>query len=319
MSATRTTIEAALATSAEYRAGGTDLQQRLRSGVATGPVVDLARLPGIDGIEWDDEGRARIGALVPMAALASDPRLAAGYPGLAAAAGAAATPQIRAVGTLGGNLLQRNRCWYFRHPATSCFKKGGDDCPAREGNHLYGVAFDLGPCVAPHPSTLGMALLAYEAEAEVAGGDRRPVAALYGDGSDGRRYHQLGPAEILSAVRMRPPLAGEQAAYFRSIGRALAEWPLVEAIVRLGVADEEITFARVAVGGVAPIPLRLEHVEAALVGRPAGEGTFGHAASLAAQGARPLPMTRYKVDLLPPPVHETLARALARRQDPPAV
>ena len=317
MTAMPATLEAALAASGEYRAGGTDLQQRLRSGVATGPVVDLAHVPDLDVIEWNDEGRARVGALVPMATVAGDPRLAAGYPGLAAAAGALATPQIRALGTLGGNLLQRNRCWYFRHPATSCFKKGGDVCPAREGNHLYGVCFDLGPCVAPHPSTLGMALLAYEAEAEVAGGDSRSVAALYGDGSDGRRDHQLGAGEILSAVRMRPPLAGERAAYFRSIGRALAEWPLVEAIARLGVTDGEITFARVAAGGVAPIPLRLEHVEAALVGRPAGDDTFASAASLAARGARPLPMTRYKVDLLPPTVHEALTRALTRRQDVP--
>jgi xanthine dehydrogenase YagS FAD-binding subunit len=311
MSATSHNLQDLRAARREYRAGGTDLQQRLRSGVSRGPVVDLVGLPGRDEIDWDERGRARIGALVPMATLASDPRLAAAYPGLALSAGALATPQIRAAGTLGGNLLQRNRCWYYRHPATSCLKKGGDDCPARTGNHLYGVCFDLGPCVAPHPSTLAMALLAHEAQIEVADRGSRPVAALYGDGSDGHRDHQLGDHELLTAVLMPTPLDGERAAYFRAIGRARAEWPLVETVVRLQVIDGTVRFARVAVGGVAPIPLRLQRVERALLDRPASADTFDQAASLAAEGASPLPMTHYKVTLLSGTVRETLERATA--------
>jgi xanthine dehydrogenase YagS FAD-binding subunit len=306
-----TTIQDALGAAGEYRAGGTDLQQRLRSGVSPGPPVDLKRLAGLDRVEWDEHGGARIGALVPIATLAGDPRLAAAYPGLAQSAGALATPQIRAAGSLGGNLLQRNRCWYYRHPAISCLKKGGQDCPARTGNHLFGVCFDLGPCVAPHPSTLGMALLAYAAQIEVASSGSRPVAALYGDGSDGRHDHQLGEHEILVAVLMPEPLEGERTAYFRVISRALAEWPLVEAVVRLAVTDGTIEFARVAVGGVAPIPLRLQRVEEALAGRPASPEVVEQAASLAAERASPLPMTRYKADLLPRTVRETLDRALA--------
>jgi xanthine dehydrogenase YagS FAD-binding subunit len=306
-----TTIQDALGAAGEYRAGGTDLQQRLRSGVSPGPPVDLKRLAGLDRVEWDEHGGARIGALVPIATLAGDPRLAAAYPGLAQSAGALATPQIRAAGSLGGNLLQRNRCWYYRHPAISCLKKGGQDCPARTGNHLFGVCFDLGPCVAPHPSTLGMALLAYAAQIEVASSGSRPVAALYGDGSDGRHDHQLGEHEILAAVLMPEPLEGERTAYFRAISRALAEWPLVEAVVRLAVTDGTIEFARVAVGGVAPIPLRLQRVEEALAGRPASPEVVEQAASLAAERASPLPMTRYKADLLPRTVRETLDRALA--------
>jgi xanthine dehydrogenase YagS FAD-binding subunit len=305
------TIEDVRAAAGEYRAGGTDLHQRLRSGASSGPPVDLKRLPGLDRTEWDERGGARIGALVPIAALAGDSRLGATYPGLAQCAGALATPQIRAVGTLGGNLLQRNRCWYYRHPAISCLKKGGQNCPARTGNHLFGVCFDLGPCVAPHPSTLGMALLAYDAEVEVAGGRSRPVAALYGDGSDGRHDHQLAEHEILTAVLMPKPLQGERAGYLRVISRALVEWPLVEAVARLAISHGTIDFARVAVGGVAPIPLRLRTVEKALAGRPATTEVIDEAASLAAEGARPLPMTRYKADLLPRTVRETLNRAVA--------
>jgi xanthine dehydrogenase YagS FAD-binding subunit len=307
-----TSIEEARRAAGEYRAGGTDLQQRLRSGVSAGPPVDLARLSGLDGIDWDEEGAARIGALVPIATCAADSRLAAAYPGLAQAAAALATPQVRSVGTLGGNLLQRNRCWYYRHPDIDCLRKGGEGCPARTGNHLLHVCFDLGPCVAPHPSTLGMALLAYEARIEVAGGGTRIVAELYGDGSDGRHDHRLSEHEIVTAVHMPPALEGERAAYFRATSRALAEWPLVEAVVRLTVADGTVTFARVAVGGVAPVPLRLERVEEALTGERALPDAFGRAAGLAAEGANPLPMTRYKVDMLRHAVRETLDRALAR-------
>ena len=311
MSLAPSTIEEARQATGEYRAGGTDLQQRLRSGLSSGPPVDLLELPGLDRVEWDERGAARIGALVPIAALAADSRLAAAYPGLTEAAAALATPQIRAAGTLGGNLLQRNRCWYYRHPDINCLKKGGEDCPARTGNNLHGVCFDLGPCVAPHPSTLGMALLAYGAEVEIAGAGSRQVAALYGDGSDGRRDHQLSGHEILAQVVMPPPLDRERGAYFRATSRALAEWPLVEAIVRLVVTGATIEFARVAVGGVAPIPLRREEVEEALTSRPASADVLDQAAALAASGAAPLPMTRYKLDLVTGTVRETLERALA--------
>jgi xanthine dehydrogenase YagS FAD-binding subunit len=306
-----TTIEEAARADGEYRAGGTDLQQRLRSGVSSGPAVDLGGLTGLDGIDWDDEGAARIGALVPVAALAADSRLSDSYPGLARAAGALATPQIRSAGTLGGNLLQRNRCWYYRHPDIDCLKKGGAHCPARTGNHLLHVCFDLGPCVAPHPSTLGMALLAYDAQLDVAGRPTRNVADLYGDGSDGRRDHQLGEHEILTGVRMPRPIDGERAAYVRATGRAQAEWPLVEALACVAVADGTFTVARVAAGGIAPVPLRLQRVEEALAGKETTPVVLEHAASLAAEGANPLPMTHYKVALLQGTVRETLDRALA--------
>jgi xanthine dehydrogenase YagS FAD-binding subunit len=304
------TIEQPGAASPEYRAGGTDLQQRLRSGVSSGRLIDLHRLPGLRGISWD-AGRAKIGALTPIADIARDAALSAAYPPLVQAAASLATPQIRAQATLAGNLLQRNRCWYFRHPAVSCYKKGGATCPARDGNHLFSSCFDLGPCVAPHPSTLGMALVAYEeAQFEVAERGMRPIAALYGDGSDARRDHQLKDGELVTAVLMPPPLPGEHGAYFRATSRASAEWPLAEALVRLALTGEKISFARVTVGAVAPIPLRRQEVEGALVGEPATAGTLARAARHSAHGAQPLPMTQYKVQLVCATVLEALQHAL---------
>ena len=297
----------------ELRAGGTDLSERRRSGVSTGPIADIGYLPELLRVDRAADGTTRIGALVPMATVASDPDLRAGYPGLAAAAGGLATPQIRRVGTIGGNLLQRNRCWYYRNPGTSCLKKGGSDCPARAGNHRYHVLFDLGPCVAPHPSTLGAALLAYGAGVET---DRRrlTVGEVFGDGSDGTRDHRLEPGELLTAVTLPPPVPGERAAYFRAISRTYAEWPLVEAVVRLTVHDGLVTSAAIAVGGVAPVPLRLPAAEAALRGQPPTAEAFAAAGTAATEGANPLPQTGFKLALLAGTVAETLQRAAAVRE-----
>jgi xanthine dehydrogenase YagS FAD-binding subunit len=304
------TADEAVAAPGEFRAGGTDVQERRRSGIARGPLVDIHLLTGCDRIDWRADGAATIGALVTIATIATDPRLRAAYPGLAQAAGGLATPQIRQVGTLGGSLLQRTRCWYFRHPAFSCYKRGGDACPARAGQHQHGVIFDLGPCVFPHPSTLGMALLAYEAEIEVHGQGWRPAAALFGDGSDPHRDHLLASGELLTQAALPAPLAGERAAYFRAISRAEAEWPLVEALARLALTDGVISFARIGVGGVANVPLRLPQVEAALLGQPATAETLERAADRAIEGVTPLPLTGYKVALLRGVVLETLERAL---------
>jgi len=305
-----TTLEEAAAAPGELRAGGTDVQERRRSGIASGPLVDISRLPGLNTIAWGDDGAATVGALVSIDAVARDERVRAGYPGLAQAAGGLATPQIRLMGTMGGALLQRIRCWYFRHPAFDCFKKGGEGCPARAGHNPNGVLFDLGPCAYPHPSTLGMALLAYEAQVEVNGRELRPAAALFGDGADPTRDHTLAPGELLTRIVLPPPIRGERAAYARAIGRAEAEWPLVEAIALLVVEDGQIRRARVVVGGVANIPLRLPAVEAALAGRPAAPETLAAAAERAADGATPLPETGYKARLLPATVLEVLERAV---------
>lgn len=292
------------------RAGATDLSERRRLRMAQGPLLDLRDLAGLDTIEWDGTGAATVGAKLHIAALAADEALARAYPGLCAAAGALATPQIRAVGTLGGNLLQANRCWYYRNPDARCLKKGGAACLAREGDHHYHACFDLGPCACVHPSTLGMALMAYEASVMVHGEPSDlAVADLYGDGSLATGDHRLPAGRVLSHVVLPPPRPREQAAYFRAISRARSEWPLVEVLVRLVIEDGTITFARVAMGGVAPVPLRLPKVEAALAGKPADAETFAAAATLATEGAKPLPMTGYKLPLIEGTVLETLERA----------
>ncbi len=286
--------------SAELRAAGTDLSERRRSGVSMGPLIDIAAAPDLIGIDWAADGAARIGAFSTIAAIAADARINQAYPGVAAAALGLATPQIRHLATLGGNLAQRSRCWYYRNPHIACLKKGGPNCPARSGNHLYGVAFDLGPCVAPHPSTMAAALLAYEATIIT---DRRSgltIGDVLGDGSNGAADHALASGEMIRGIQLPPPVPGERALYRRAISRSHAEWPLVEVCARAVVSAGSFQFIRIAAGGIAPVPLRLSASEAAF-----------RAAHQATAGAKPLPMTGYKLDLLSGVVHDLLERLAA--------
>lgn len=293
---------------AEFRAAGTDLSERRRSGVSRGPLVDIAAGPESTTIEWGTDGTARIGAFVTIAALAADVRIAAGYPGIAASALGLATPQVRHLATIGGNLAQRSRCWYFRNPHIDCLKKSGSDCPARDGNHLYHAAFDLGPCVAPHPSTMAAALLAYDATVATDQRGALSIPELLGDGSDGTADHALHPGEMIRSIALPPPLAGERALYKRAISRTHAEWPLAEVCARAVVKDGAFQLVRLTAGGVAARPIRLTASETALQGKPANAAAIAEAAKLATSGAKPLPMTGYKLDLLSGLVKDLLER-----------
>ncbi len=291
----------------ELMAGGTDLMERRRSGISRRAVASVRRTTENQQNSWGADGAAAIGSLVSLAEVAMHPQLALAYPGLTAAALGSATPQIRSIGTVGGNLAQRSRCWYYRNPQMPCLKKGDDVCPARAGNHLYGVVFDQGPCVAPHPSTLGSALLTYDAAVSTNRRQRLSIADFFGDGQTAARDNMLDDDEVIIAIHLPPPQAGEQAAYRRAVSRTHAEWPLVEAAMRINRSSSIVISAQVAVGGVAPVPLRLTAVETVLVGSSLTDDTIATAVACAAARANPLPMARYKVALMEGVLRDLLA------------
>ncbi|PRQ04869.1 FAD binding domain-containing protein [Enhygromyxa salina] len=320
------TVDEAMALAVElggsYRAGGTDLQERRQHLAVLGqhtlaPIVDLRDVPGLDSVACDDRG-AWIGAMTTLADLAAHRVLRERWPGVAEACEALANPQIRAVASIGGNLMQAPRCWYYRHPDYQCLRKGGTSCFAREGDHLFHVCFDTAPCVAPHPSTVALALVAYEAEVELIQPatpepTRAPIQAVLG--ADAVAEHA-----IITTIRLGAPVANERSAYVRASNRAHAEWALAEVTVRL-VLDQSgaIVFVRVAAGGVAPTPLRLSAVEDALVGVVPEPLALAKAAALARADAKPLAMTGYKLELLEGAVLEALERALQTSPSPSAI
>jgi xanthine dehydrogenase YagS FAD-binding subunit len=306
------TLAEARTTEGTLRAGGTDLTELRRRGIRSGAVVDLRDVPGLDTIGRTADGGLRIGAMVPLAAVARDPQVTARWPGIALAAGALATPQIRARATVGGSLLQEVRCWYFRSPEFACLKKGGATCFARAGDATFHSLVDRGPCIAPHPSTLAVALLAYEAQVEIDGTNVRDVPGLLGDGSDPRQTHALRPGQVLTSVLLPPAYPGEQAGYFRAISRARAEWPLVECSLRVRLDGQgAIAAMTFALGGIANRPIRYDDAGRAAVGLKPDDPRVDDLFVGLAPKSFPLPQAAYKARLVPPTIRETLDRALA--------
>ena len=160
------------------------------------------------------------------------------------------------------------------------------------------MAFDLGPCVAPHPSTLAAALLAYDATIATNERSGLTISALLGDGTDGTLDNRLKPSEYITHVDLPAPLARERAGYHRAISRAYAEWPLVEVVARAVIAGGRFEFIRITAGGVAPVPLRFIEAEQAMKSGTSGEADIRGAAALALKNAKPLSGTAYKLRLL---------------------
>lgn len=247
----------------------------------------------------------RIGALVSLAQLAAHPQTERSLPALAAAAHGVATPQIRQVATLGGNLLQRPRCWYFRSHDFMCRKKGGQECYALDGENDFHAIFDNRPCAAVHPSATATALLALDAIVEVIGqkGARHQrlgalLIAPSQPGGDVRRENRLEPGEVLTSVYVPLPGPDERNIYVKVKQKQSFDWPLAEAAIAVRLGSPLVTSAKVVLGAVAPVPWRAKAAEAALVkvGR-ADAASLRPVGQAATEGATPLGKNRYKVAL----------------------
>jgi xanthine dehydrogenase YagS FAD-binding subunit len=296
---------------AEFIAGGTDMLQLLQERVrAPAELIDINRLP-LAGVEVGPAG-ARIGALARMAEVADDRRIQERFPVVAQALLASASAQVRNRATIGGNLLQRTRCLYFRDSATPCNKREpGTGCPAQDGENRLNAILGGGPhCIATYPGDLAVALVALDAQVEVAGmrGPRTvPLEQLHRLPGDTPEIETvLEPGDLITTVVIAASRHAARSHYLKVRDRASFEFALVSAAVALDVDGGAIRHARVAVGGVATKPWRLRQVEHALEGQRPSAGLFRAAAGLAADGAAPRVRNAFKVELL----KRTVARAL---------
>jgi xanthine dehydrogenase YagS FAD-binding subunit len=289
------------------RAGGVDLLDRMKEGLdAPAELVELSAIGGDEGRKLRGaapEGDGwRLGAMVTLGQLAEMTDLPAGYAAVQAAAGQAATPGIRNAATLGGNLLQRPRCWYYRHVDMICLKKGGDMCFAQTGEHRYHAILGGGPSWIVHPSSLGAPLLALDAQVEVFDGKgttrTQPFAELFSLPTDNpEREHTLAPGEILVGILLPKPLPDQRSAYATAKEKQSQDWPLAEAAVRLSMTGGKMSDVRVALGHVAPIPWHATGAEAVLEGKAPSAELFADAAKAAVAKAKPLANNAYKIPL----------------------
>ena len=297
---------------AAFIAGGTDMLQLLQERVrAPDELIDINRLP-LTGIDVGN-GHIRIGALCRMAEVADDPRIQTQCPVVAQALSASASPQVRNMASIGGNLLQRTRCLYFRDVATACNKREpGSGCPAQYGeNRLNAILGGSVHCIAAYPGDLAVALVALDADVLVSGvrGERViPIATLHvPPGETPHLETVLEPGDLVTAVVISTSRLARRSHYLKVRDRASFEFSLASAAVALDVARSTIREARVAVGGVATTPSRLHGVERALIGQRAGPDVFRAAAERAADGAEPRAKNAFKVEL----IKRTVERALS--------
>jgi xanthine dehydrogenase YagS FAD-binding subunit len=301
--ATPPSLEAALGTigaTARPLAGGTDLLALMKADIAAPERLVNVKPLLPRGIGARPEG-LEIGALTTLAQIESDALIGSRYSALAQAAAAAASPQIRNLATIGGNLLQRPRCWYYRNARTDCWLKGGSDCPAREGENRGHAIFGGGPCHAVHPSDLVPALLAFDAAVRVRGPRGERWVEL-GDfmalpTAERRSETRLAPDELVLGLRLPPHPEETRSLYLKAMDRKTWSFALAGVACVLRLSGRKIAHARIVLSGVAPIAWRMAAAERALLGAEASEDRFAAAAEAVVQEARPLRHNGYKLPL----------------------
>lgn len=249
-----------------------------------------------------------INSLTTVSDLAEHPDIKAKLPGLAEAASEIGSPQIRNVATVGGNLLQHSRCWYYRQPDILCLKRGGATCYAQEGENKYSSLFSGCACITAFTSNLGVMLTALEAYFFAYKVGQKAVLPrtfdeLYRETwTNPTAHHSLKNSDFLSGVVV--PLKRTRSAYRQVSEKNEFDWALVSCAAAGNVADGKITDARVALGAVAPVPYMVEEANQFLEGKPLTDETASQAADIILKDAKPLAQNGYKVPL---------ARALIRR------
>jgi xanthine dehydrogenase YagS FAD-binding subunit len=305
----------------ELLAGGTDLLDLQKEYIAQpSKVVSLGGLGSLVGVKAGSRVvEGQISATATLAEIAENAGLKQAYPALTTAAGQIGGPQIRNMGTLGGNLCQRNRCWYFRDEHVLCLLKGGKKCFATDGENRYHAVFTEGhPCVIVHPSTLAPALIALNATAEVLGpkGKRKLELAKFYQAprSDKDREHVLAPNEMVLSVTIPDGGPNFKNASYEVRHKQAYDWPLVQAAVAFQLKDGKATNVKIVLGHVAPTPHIAEDAAKGLEGQTVTEGTASEAGIAAAKGAKPLSQNAYKVKLIEVAVKRAILTAAGMKK-----
>ena len=298
---------------ATVMAGGTDLLGLMKDGIASPErIVDIRGLEPLRGWARTKGKGLRIGALVPLVELETSAELAKLMPIVGEALRPAATTQLRTMGTVGGNLLQRNRCWYFRDEAYPCWLKGGVRCFAVDGDNRQHAIIGAEECVAVAPSDLAPALIAYDATVSLNGarGSRTmPLSDLYVTPHGRvRREHAITPDELILEVRVPENAIARRGAFEKAMERKTWSFALVSVAVSVKIIGGVTRDARIVLGGVAPVPWRARDAEKLLEGRSLDDAACEAAADAALEKAEPLKDNGYKVPLARELVRRTLRR-----------
>jgi xanthine dehydrogenase YagS FAD-binding subunit len=291
-------------------AGGTDLLGCLRDHVfTTGMVVSISGLRDLQGIRETAEGGLVIGALTTITEVGENRTIRERYPALAQAAAEVASPQLRNQGTIGGNLCQKPRCWYYRGDFL-CLRKGGERCYAVAGENHYHCIFGGDRCYIVHPSDTAPALVAYGAKVRIAGSAGWREVSLDGffvlPSKDVTRETVLEQGEIVTEVILPPPVSGMKSAYRKVRARRSWDFALAGVALALRMSGGKVSDARIVLSGAAPVPWRSVDAEKALIGNAIDEDTIKRVSASSVKGAQPLKHNAYKIPLFRGMIEEEL-------------
>jgi xanthine dehydrogenase YagS FAD-binding subunit len=291
-------------------AGGTDLLPLMKSDlVAPSRLVNVKQF--LDAEIREGTGGLRLGALTVLDEIEKNSLIKKSYSALAEAAAAAASPQLRNMATIGGNLLQRPRCWYFRNPRIDCWLKGGETCQAKDGENKLHALYGGGPCYAVHPSDLAGALVALEAQVRVRSKEGEsviPCEDFFILPTPARRSETvLDEDELIVAVEL--PHLDVRSTYLKAMERKVWTFAMAGVAVALRRSGDRIEHARIVLTGVAPVPWRAKAAEEILLGGEWSERLIADAAEAALEGAKPLAHNAYKISLLKVLVRRALSIA----------
>jgi xanthine dehydrogenase YagS FAD-binding subunit len=285
----------------EVLAGGTDLLNLMKDYIASPKrVVSLQKVKALGGIDFKSGKELRLGAMATLQELVDTPGLSKEYAGLVQAAENISSPQLRAVGTVGGDLLQRPYCWYYRAGFGLLAMQNGKSLVPNGDNRYHAILGNSGPAYFVSPSRLAPMLIALGAKAKVQGphgAHEMPVEKLFvTPKAAGEREHALKPNEILVEIIVPHP-GGAKTAVYDVLQREVLDWPLASAAVLLRMDGDEVKSARVVLGQVAPVPWPSPEAEQVLGGKPVNAGVAGEAGKAALSKATPLSKNGYKVQL----------------------
>ncbi|MBS1803312.1 MAG: xanthine dehydrogenase family protein subunit M [Acidobacteria bacterium] len=324
-----TTVDQALSElkdGAVLKAGGIDLLDLMKEGIVSPPrLVNIRNIGELRGITSGPDG-LHIKPLSTLSEISEHSEIRRDYSALADAAGHAATPQVRNMATIGGNITQRPRCWYFRSSDFDCKKKGGSsrECHAHDGENQYHAVMNNGTCASVHPSSTAVPLLAMNARVEIASkrGKRTvKISDFYvAPEKDVINETVLQPDEIITEIFVPKPETGTRSAYQKYGEKESFDWPLADAGVVLVMDGDKCRRASVVLGVAAPTPIRANRAEEALAGATISEATARAAAKAAMQNATPLSQNGYKVQLFQTAIYRTILLAAGQiDRDPSAV
>ncbi len=298
-----------------FKSGGVDVLDWVKEGLLKPQtIINIRNIPGLDRMSMDPKKGLRIGANVTLSELASDAQIKENYLALHQAVNHAATPQLRNMSTLGGNLAQRNRCWYFRSAEHKCFRKAGDRCFARHtetGENENHAIIDNGSCVSVHASSIATALMAFKADVVIAGADGKTKTVSMDEffvpaSEDIAMETILKPKEIIIEVIVPTPSKNTKSYYIKQVARESYDWSLGDVAVVMETSGDNCKSASIVLGAAAPTPYRSVQAEEAMTKNEINQANAAAAADAAMSVARPLSKNGYKVPMFKSIIKEAI-------------